>query len=332
MAHVPAILLVIGAIENVDDQSVATVKNLTVKAIVGTVGTPLFDFEIGADALVPLGAQGTMSASRIELAKLDGDLPGLQSAMGPLIPLVMPSPATAENAPSVVQMLATNQLVCTSGKLSGSMLASFDGKTMTISKPLTITVAGLTMQEHGVGSVAGQDQNVVNNETVQITAAATAAGDMSAVHDLNVGVDTSFAKIRLSNGQILLAKSEDGKLVPVGPLDQLQSVNVEVDDADLARLDAVVNQLFNQAATPAPGEKVIVVVPPPVVTSGTATLKMEVSRSGNTTTANISQAVVHGLAIKSGGSSTAWPSDITAKLTAAVETRGCDGSRRRICR
>ena len=93
-----------------------------------------------------------MSASRIELAKLDGDLPGLQSAMGPLIPLVAPSPTTAENAPSIVQMLATNQLVCTSGKLSGSMLASFDGTTMTISKPLTITVANMTMQERSAGA------------------------------------------------------------------------------------------------------------------------------------------------------------------------------------
>ena len=250
-AHVPTISLVIYANGTVDDQSVATVKDFRMQALVYTERAPLLDLMIAADASVPLGSQGTMSASRIELVKLDGDLPGLQSAMGPLIPLVMPSPTTADNAPSVVQMLATNQLVCCSGKLSGSMVASFDGKTMTISKPLTIGVAGLTMVEHGVGSTAGQDQNVVNNETVQITAAAaTAAGDMSAVHDLNVGVDTSFAKIRLSNGQVVLAKSVDGKLVPVGPFDQLQSVNVEVDDVDLARLDAVVNQLFNQAAAP----------------------------------------------------------------------------------
>ena len=63
------------------------------------------------------------------------------------------------------------------------------------------------------------------------------------------------------------------------------------------------------------------VVAPPVVTSGMATLKLDVSRSGNTTTANISQAVVHGLAIKSGGNTTTWPNDITAKLSAEVETR-----------
>jgi hypothetical protein len=316
-AQVPAVSVVFSGNGTVDDQNVATAKNLTVETLVGTNSAPLFDLEIAVDASVPLGSQGAMSASRIELAKLDGDLPALQSTMGPLIPLVMPNPTTAENAPSVVQMLATNQLVCTSGKLSGSMFASFDGTTMTISKPLTITVANMTLEERS----GGQDQNVLNNETVQLTAAASAAGDMSAVHDLNVGVDTSFAKIRLSNGQLLLAKSEDGKLVPVGPIDQLQSVNVEADDVDLARLDGVVNQLFNQAAAPAPGEKVIVVVPPPQVTSGTATFKMDVSRSGNATTANISEATVHNLAIKSGGSATAWPGDITAKLTAAVETR-----------
>ena len=162
---------------------------------------------------------------------------------------------------------------------------------------------------------------MLNNETVQLTASAAASGDMSAVHDLSVGVDSSFAKLRVSNGQVLLAKSEDGKLVPVGLFDELQSANVEADEVNLAKIDGIVNLLFNQAATPAPGQKAVVVAPPPVVTSGTATLKLDVSRSGNTTTANISQALVHGLAIKSAGSATAWPSDITAKLSAAVETR-----------
>ena len=133
------------------------------------------------------------------------------------------------------------------------MLASCDGQTITISKPLTITVADLTVRERS----AGQDQNVFNDETVQLTAAASAAGDMSAIHDLSVGVDTSFAKIRMSNGQVVLAKREGGKFVPVGMFDQLQSVNVEADDVDLARLDGVVNQLFNQAAAPRRGRRLL---------------------------------------------------------------------------
>ena len=124
---------------------------------------------------------------------------------------------------------------------------------------------------------------------------------MSAVHDVTVGVDTSFArKLSITNGQIVLATRQGDKLVPVGLFDKLQSLNVEADDVDLAKVDALVNLLFNQAAAPKPGEKVIVVAAPPQVTSGTATLKINVSRSGNSTTANVTEALVHNLAIKSG--------------------------------
>jgi hypothetical protein len=318
-AHAPGVSITVSGNGTVDSQNVASIQNLTLETVVGTSGSPLFDLAMGVDATLPLGGTGTPSASRIELTKLDGNLAALQSTMGPLIPLVMPSPQTAENAPSVVQMLATNQLVCTSGTLSGSMLASCDGKTMTISKPLTVTVAGLTLQEHG--STASQNQTVLNNETVQLTAAASATGNMTAVHGLTVGVDSSFAKVRMSNGEIVLAKTDDGKVTAVGPLDMLQSVSIEVTGVDLVKIDSVINMLFNQAAAPAPGVTTVVVAAPPVVTSGTAELKVDVSRSGDTTTANVSEATVHGLAIQSAGSTTSWPSDITAKLSAAVESR-----------
>ena len=65
-ANAPAVSIVISGNGTVDSQSVASVKNLTVETVVGTNSAPLFDLEIATDATVPLGSQGTMSASRIE--------------------------------------------------------------------------------------------------------------------------------------------------------------------------------------------------------------------------------------------------------------------------
>ena len=148
--HVPAVSLVLSGIGTVNDQNVTSIKNLTVTATVGTANAPLLATEISADAT--LGQ--AVSASRIELTKCDGDLPGLQSAFGPLLPLVMPQASAGAGAatkPSVLQMVAQNLLVCTSGKLSGSMLASYDGTTLTIQKPFTASIANLTVEQRGGG-------------------------------------------------------------------------------------------------------------------------------------------------------------------------------------
>jgi len=297
-AHVPAVSLVLSGSGAVNELNVTSIKNLTVTVTVGTADAPLLATEISSDATVGQ----TISAPRIELAKCDGDLAALQSAFAPLLPLVMPQ--APQNLP-----------VCTSGKLSGSMLASYDGTTLTIQKPLTFSIANLTVQQKNSGSV----ETPINNETLALAIGGSVSPEGGQIH---ADVDTSYAKkLSITNGQIVLARRQGDKLVPVGLFDKLQSLNVEVDDVDLVKVDALVNRLFNQAAAPAPGEKVIVVAAPPEVTSGTATLKMDLSRAQNVTTANISQAVVHNLAIKSGSNTTTWPNDITAKLSAELDTR-----------
>jgi len=320
--HVPQVSLTVSGNGAVNQDNVAAVKNLSLSVVMGSSDSPLFDLELSADADVsmsPTGAAPPMSMPRFELGKLDGDLPGLQNALGPLLPLVAPPPPVAANAqPSVIQLITQNVLVCTSGKLSGSMLASCDGQKMTIEKPLTISIADLTLQQRGAGS---NMVSVINDETIRLALSASLDSQMSAVHDLNLTLGTSLAKsISITNGQFVLATRQDGKLVPVGTFGMVNSLDVEVDGADLARLDAVANSLFNQAATPAPGETAVVIVPPPQVTSGVASVKINLSRSGDTLTANISQALVHGLAIKSNGSTTRWPHDITAQLSATVNS------------
>ncbi len=447
--HVPAMSLVVSGSGSVSDQSIATVKNLTVMVTVGTNDSPLFSSQLSTDAMIAianpdsptgtakLAGGGTMSASRIELSKCQGDLPGLQSAFGPLLPLVLPQlPSAPAAQPSVIQLIAQNLLVCTSGKLSASMLASCDGTTITISQPLTVSIANLSLEQKGSKPIENQtlaatiggsvsfadglhanlqtlslqvgDQlkivgdpqapldvaltqagtigasgsvqlanadlpkllnlaslvlppeqvaslkqltggqvsgairferaadatkasvdisinsltigQVLNNETVHLVAEATLAGDFSAVHSTSLTIQSSFAKnISISNGEIVLITREGNVLVPTGLFDKVRSVDVEVDDLDLAKVDGLAHLL--QPPPPGPGEKdVVVYALPAQITGGTATLKVNVSRQADATTANISQVLVHGLVLKTGQQSYTWPSDITAKVLAEVDT------------
>ncbi|MGD0462906.1 MAG: hypothetical protein ABSB74_10500 [Tepidisphaeraceae bacterium] len=451
--HIPAILDVVSGSGSVNDQSIATVKDLTETITIGPSENPLFTAEVSADAMVaianpdsPTGTAklpggGSIAASRIELSKCQGDLAALQSAFGPLMPLVLPQPpaASATSQPSIMQLVAQNLLLCTSGKLTASMTGSYDGTTFTISKPLTVSIADLSVEQKGGGGkpienqtiaaaiggsvslsggaihanlqtlslqigdqlkIEGDPQSpldvaltpagkiaasgsvqlaqadlpkllntaslilppeqmaslkqltggqvsgtfrlqpsadattasadlsvnaltvgqILNNETIHLVAGATLASDFSAVHDASLVLETSFAKkISVTNGQIVLLTREGNVLVPTGLFNKVQSLDIEVDDLDLAKVDGMANLL--QPPPPGPGEKTVVVyVPPAQITGGTATLKVNVSRQGDATTANVSQALVHGLALKTGQQSYAWPSDITAQLSAEVDT------------
>jgi hypothetical protein len=457
--HVPAMSLVVSGAGSVSDQSVATVKDLTVVATVGTSESPLFAMQLSSDAKVaiagvdsPTGTAklpggASVDVSRIELSKCQGDLAGLQAAFGPLVPLVLAQPAAASAAgqssigqPSIVQLVAQNLLVCTSGKLSASMEGSYDGTTFTISKPLTVSIANLSLEQKGAangkpidnqtlaaeigGSVSlsgggvhanlqrllfqfgdqlkieGNPQSpldvtmgpagtigasgsvqlvkadlpkllsmaslvlppeqmaslnqltggqvsgaihlqrtaettmgtadfsvnslsvgqMLNNETVHLVGAWTLASDLSSVHDASLNVDTSFAKkISIVNGQFALLTREGDRLVPTRLFDKLQSVWVEVDDLDLAKVDGLLHLL--QPPPPGPGEKdVVVYALPAQITGGTASLKLSVMRQGDETTANVSQALVQGLVLNTGDQSDTWPSDNTAQLSAEVST------------
>jgi hypothetical protein len=451
--HVPAVSIVVSGTGSVSDQSIATVKNLTETITVGTSESPLFSLELSSDAMVAianpdsptgtakLAGGGSIAVSRIELSKCQGDLAALQSAFGPLVPLVLAQPPAASAQPSIMQLVAQNLLVCTSGKLSASMTGSYDGTTFTISQPLTVSITNLSLEQKGgapsvkpiqnqtlaaaiggsvslsaggihanlqtlslqVGDqlkVQGDSQSpldvalassgtfaasgsvqlvqadlpklinlaslvlppaqvaslkkiaggvvsgtirlqksgdataasaditvnsltvgqLLNNETIHLVAGATLASDFSAVRETSLTIETSFAKkISISNGQIVLATRDGELMVPTGMFDKVRSLDVEVDDLDLAKVDGMLNLL--QPQPPNAGEKDVVVYALPArITGGTATLKMNISRQGDATTANISQAVVQKLVLTTDNQSYGWPSDINAKLSAEVDT------------
>ncbi len=234
--HIPQMSLVVSGSGSMSDRNVATVKDVKLKTLIGTQQSPFLDLELSSDVTVAGG--GSISVPRIELTKCRADLPALQSTFGPLLPLVIPAPAIAQNI-----------LICTSGKLTASMSGSYDGTTFTLSRPLAVSIADLSLQQSGGGQI-------LNDETIQLAAAATLGGDMSWIHDISVDINSSFArKISISDGQIVLQARRGDRLVPVGPLDMVQSAHAEVDDLDLTKVDALVNLLFAQAAAPRRAKK-----------------------------------------------------------------------------
>jgi hypothetical protein len=184
--------------------------------------------------------------------------------------------------------------------------------------PLTSSQIGakFELDRAAQGSTVSASANVASltvgqalkNEAINATASANLAPDLSSASNLNVNVDTSFArKITVTSNQIVL-KTAQGS----------QTIDLDVEELNLAKIDAIANLLFNQAAAPVAGETTVVVVPPPTVMNGTSTVKANVSQSGGTTTVNVSSAVVHGLVIKNGANVCTWPHDITASLAANV--------------
>jgi hypothetical protein len=207
---------------------VATIKDLTATVKLGTGDSPLFDTELAVDmtAIIPttqpaaaeIQTAPRLAASRIELVRCDGDLARLQSALGPLLPLFVPAPpptSAAATQPSAITLIAQNAIVVSSGKLSASMLGSFDGTTFTITKPLTVTVSDLTLQQSG----AGGNSTPINNQSLSTQIGGSIALADGGLHmnlhtlSLDVGNELSIradpqapVDVALSSGGALTAR------------------------------------------------------------------------------------------------------------------------------
>jgi hypothetical protein len=241
----------------VSDQNVATVKNLTATTTLGSPDAPIFALAVAADLTVnipttqPAGvpdppAPPRVTASRLELTRCDGDLPQMQSALGPLLPLILPPPPASSPAatrPSVITMIAQNNVVVSSGKLSASMLASFDGTTLTITRPLTVSVTDLTVHQTsaGGGATAISDKSF----STQIGGSIAMA---------NGGLQMKLQTLSLNVGQELAIRAD-----PAAPVDlSLSSAGalaargeIDLTNADIPQLLAMGGPFFtpDMAAT-----------------------------------------------------------------------------------
>jgi hypothetical protein len=191
----------VGGTLQMDPQAVhATVNQLSVQLgdQLALAGNPASPIDLTIQSGGKLAGSGEVDLKQADFAKL----------LATLSPFLSP-----DQAASLKQL--------SSGTMNGMIsLKQADSNNQVAAD---LSVQGLTI---------GQ---ALHNETAHLTAGATLLSDMSAVNDVNVGVDTSFAKkVTVSNGQVVLATAEsDGqgqKLVPVSMFDMLRSVNVQVQE------------------------------------------------------------------------------------------------------
>ncbi|MGA2584114.1 MAG: hypothetical protein ABSG31_12620 [Tepidisphaeraceae bacterium] len=237
-----------------------------------------------------LGPTGISATGDINL--LNADLPPLLQFAS----LVLPPD----------QMATLNRL--TSGKASGNIQfgPGADGAT---SAKMDVTINQITVYPP---ATTGQAVALMSNETIHIVTGGTLSQDMSAISDAMLNVESSFGKnINISNANILLArKGANGVLVPTGIFDKLQSADIEIDNANMRRLDVFVGFL----SPPSPDQT------PLVIGAGDLTFKAHVARSQNTTTATLSALTIQGLQVSRGSRTRTWPGDINIQAVASLDT------------
>ncbi|MGD1277832.1 MAG: AsmA family protein [Tepidisphaeraceae bacterium] len=122
---------------------------------VGAASDPLLAADASADVSVLSKPDTPLSVTlpRLELSKCQGDLARLQAAVGPVLPVFVSNPpATQPGQSSAIQLIANKILVVNSGTFSATMSGSYDGSTVTITKPLALSVENLTVQQNGAAT------------------------------------------------------------------------------------------------------------------------------------------------------------------------------------
>jgi hypothetical protein len=166
----------------------------------GTAAAPLLSLTVTGNA-----------SGAAQLTKCDADLPTLQAAIDPILPLF----ASADNS-DAVQQAADNVIAITAGKLSATGSGTYDGKTLTLSQPLAVALTNFTIQQGGVAtpitamnlqtSLAGTFSNSdIQNLKLSITTPGALTCDLSGgVTDLanqrtlsNVTIDLDYDLAKL---------------------------------------------------------------------------------------------------------------------------------------
>jgi hypothetical protein len=130
-----------------DDMSGTQTAHIPVTdiSLSGSSGNLTAKFQMGTADNSLLAANATVQTSgpniAIDLSNCQGDLAKLQAALGPVLPMVASSPA--------IQVISQNAVVANSGQFSATLSASYDGKTLQITKPLSASVTNLTVVQNG---------------------------------------------------------------------------------------------------------------------------------------------------------------------------------------
>ncbi len=228
------------------------VKDATVSLTTGKKDAPTVQLAASAD----LTMAGKVTAPRFELTKLDVDLPRAQDELAPMLAPASAAPvnpyvdksaplpgAPPTSQPSVMTQLAQRLLSITSGRLTGSAAGSYDGATLTFSKPLVLSMQKVTLEK----TQDGQKTRVLDGETFDVNLAGTASiadGKSAKLSQLTVTSSSNIVRVEKSpDKDLVISLSPDGAPGGSGSL----HVN-----SDLARAKQVADAFSGSTAKPDP--------------------------------------------------------------------------------
>jgi hypothetical protein len=162
----------------------------------------------------------TSSGSSAQLTQCAGDLPQIQAAVSPVLPLFV-----SEDDAEAIEEFFETVLNVTSGKFSASGVETFDGKTVVLSQPLNVAVNGLTIEQAGAPTpISG----------LNLLASVGGSFSRSGIQNL---------KLSFSDPDVLTCEVS-GRASDLAQTRQLQNVALKV-DYDLAKLWPMVRMFLS---------------------------------------------------------------------------------------
>jgi|GEM_PF-6384477 len=202
---------------------------------------------------------------------------------------------------------------------SGSFAATID-LAGGIGAESTVTLDGLIEKL----TVAAAGQQAMSDEQLSIKATAKTSADLSAL-SATANIDSSFAKIALTKADVLLGTAAK----PVGTYDMARALSADIAIPDLAKLyalatafipaDTTIDQSKSGASAPDSFP-----VEPLSITSGAASLKVNLAREGAITKLNVSDVAISNLALTRGKQKYEFErkAPITLSLVADLDASG----------
>ncbi len=193
---------------------------------------------------------------------------------------------------ALVPALAEQKILLASGRLQATAAGSYGSKGLALSKPISVTMSNVTMSREG--------KPVLENESIKATVDGVRL-DNDAVVLASAQIQSPFATTTMKDTRVLLEGS---------PLEMVESADVQARIADVPKLWRLVSTF----APPTEGEQ------PLEITSGGASIALKIRRTGETTTVELTDALVSKLALKRGDREYRFDRDnpISVKLNADV--------------
>ncbi len=154
-------------------------------------------------------------------------------------------------------------------------------------------------------------QKPITNEKITLALSAASPEDFSSLSVTKGKINSSFANVNIGPTTIQLTNKANPTTKP-STFDMLQKAAIDLNVPDLAKLYTVAQTFSPPSTQPATTQP----VEPLDITSGSMSAKVNVTRTGNTTTVNVTDTQISDLALKRGAKSYKFAKPITLALAA----------------